>query len=101
MVASVLRTRPSTIAPNDSPYEDASIVALRSFTASQTVTTVGRCAIAPGSCSRCACRTRDPETARFVNVEPGGMRAATRAGHEPLAGSVAPMPTESDAPRAT
>jgi hypothetical protein len=33
--------------------------------------------------------------------DPAGRRAATRAGHDPVAGSLAPTPTLSDAPIAT
>jgi len=99
--ASLRRTRASTIPPSASAYDARSIVAFRSLTASQIVTTVGRCAIAPGSCSRPACNAIDPETPRFRYADPAGRRAAMRAGHEPLAGSAAPTPTLSDAPIAT
>src|SRR5207247_1271839 len=101
IAASLRCTRASTIPPSASAYDARSIVALRSLTASQIVTTVGRCAIAPGSCSRLACSAIDPETPRFTYAEPAGRRAAIRAGHEPLTGSDAPTPTLSDAPIAT
>src|SRR5206468_10529358 len=62
----------------------------------------GFCAIAPGNCCVTACSARDPETPRFVyGGEPAGSREATRAGHDPFAGSLAPTPTVSDAPMAT
>jgi len=96
IAASLRCTRASTIPPSASAYDARSIVALRSLTASQIVTTVGRCAIAPGSCSRLACSAIDPETPRFTYAEPAGRRAAIRAGHEPLTGSDAPTPTLSD-----
>src|SRR5205823_8774607 len=77
------------------------IVAWGSFTASQTVTTVGGCATAPGSCSRCACNASEPDTPRLTYAAPLGRSAAIRAGHEPRAGSTAPTPTVSKAPMAT
>src|SRR5713101_6306812 len=93
---------PSTICPSDSAKDAGSSVAVRSLTASHTVTTVGFCAIAPGSCCVTACRASEPATPRFVYAgDPAGRRAATRAGHDPFAGSLAPTPTVSDAPMAT
>ena len=77
------------------------MVAFMSLTASQIETTVGRCAMAPGSCAERAWSAIEPDTPTFTNALPGGKSFATRAGHEPLAGSVAPTPTASDAPIAT
>ena len=77
------------------------MVAFMSFTASQIDTTVGRCASAPGSCAVRACSAIDPDTPTFTNALPGGKSCAMRAGHDPVAGSVAPTPTVSDAPIAT
>ena len=77
------------------------MVAFMSFTASQIETTVGFCAIAPGSCASFAWIATDPLTPTFTNALPGGRSSASRAGHDPVAGSVAPMPTVSDAPIAT
>src|SRR6266540_905758 len=56
---------------------------------------------APGSCAVRACSAIDPETPTLTNALPGGSSCARRAGHEPVAGSVAPTPTVSDAPIAT
>jgi hypothetical protein len=72
-----------------------------SFTASQIDTTVGFCATAPGSCWSFACTATEPETPRLTYALPAGSSAATRAGHEPVVGFVAPTPTVSDAPIAT
>ena len=77
------------------------MVAFMSFTASQIETTVGRCAIAPGSCAVRACTAIEPDTPTLTNALPGGSSFATRAGHDPVTGSVAPTPTASDAPIAT
>ena len=40
----------------------------------------------------------EPETPRLTKAPPGGRSAATREGHEPVAGSLAPTPTASEAP---
>src|SRR2546427_340967 len=102
MVAAVFCTRPSTICASESRNDAGSIVAFRSFTASQTETRFGFCAIAPGSCCVIACRASEPDTPRLTyGGDPAGRRAATSAGHDPLAGSLAPTPTLSDAPTAT
>jgi len=78
------------------------MVAFRSLTASQTETTSGFCAIAPGSCCVTAWRASEPETPRFVyGGDPAGRCDAMRAGHDPFAGSLAPTPTLSEAPMAT
>src|SRR5438105_5645470 len=101
-MAPVFCTRPSTICPSDSANDAGSIVAFRSFTASHTETTLGFCAMAPGSCCVTAWNASEPDTPRFVYAgEPAGRREATSAGHEPFAGSLAPTPTLSDAPMAT
>jgi len=100
-LAPVLLTSVSTIAASAPPYVAGSICAFMSFTASQTETTVGRCATAAGSCWSRACAATDPDTPRFTYALPGGSSAATRAGHDPVAGSAAPTPTVSDAPMAT
>src|SRR2546428_308293 len=102
IVAAVFCTRPSTICASESRNDAGSIVAFRSFTASQTETRFGFCAIAPGSCCVIACRASEPDTPRLTyGGDPAGRRAATSAGHDPLAGSLAPTPTLSDAPTAT
>ena len=43
----------------------------------------------------------EPDTPTFTKALPGGSSFATRAGQDPVAGSVAPTPTVSDAPIAT
>src|SRR4026209_2150004 len=96
--ASVPETRASTIAPRSFANDAGPMVAFMSFTASQIDTTVGRCAIAPGRCALRARRGDEPDAPTFTNALPGGRRFAIRAGHEPVAGSVAPTPTVSDAP---
>src|SRR4029078_7779832 len=102
IVAVVFCTRPSTICPIESANDAGSIVALRSFTASHTETRVGFCAIAPGNCCVTAWSASEPETPRVVyGGDPAGSRAATSAGQDPFAGSLAPTPTVSDAPMAT
>src|SRR5205809_60688 len=82
-------------------YVSGGICAFMSLTASQIETMFGRCAMARGSCCSCACGAVDPETPTLTNALPGGRCAATRAGHDPVGGSLAPTPTASDAPIAT
>ena len=100
-LASVRATSASTIAPSASRYAGGATLAFMSLTASHTDTTLGRCAIAAGTCWSRACAATEPETPRFTNALPGGRKDATRAGQEPVAGSLAPTPTLSDAPIAT
>src|SRR5436309_6616823 len=99
--AAVPETSASTMAPRSLPNDAGSMVAFMSLTASQIETTVGRWASAPGSWAVRAWSAIDPDTPTFTNALPGGRSVATRAGQDPVAGSLAPTPTVSDAPIAT
>src|SRR5256885_3043175 len=96
--ASVRDTSADTIASRAERYVAGSIEAFMSLTASHTVTTLGRCAIAAGTCWSRACEAMEPETPRLTKAPPGGRSAATRDGQDPVAGSLAPTPTASEAP---